>query len=419
MSARHSKRRPQLRRSRQGGFTIVELMVALTAGLIAIGGIYAFSQNSTRYFQQQTSIMETQQAARVAFERLRRDVARAGFGGTPFGLFERGGESLSLRVQAVEICDGAGAGRIPNEATNGVHADRLILTGNYETGDTYLAESLGGAGNIVTFQRCWPAFQRGFGEAPPAVGTPPSPSVGICECDPVRFERVFQPNRLMHVQTREGFHFFSRIETVNGGNCTVQLRESIPVGTSRAGGIGEGAVVAPMSRIEYTVLSGTELTGAGLTHLAASHASAGALGDVPAVLVRREIEFSETHCSTSIVRPDSTEIILEYVANFDISAMIDVAIPPSLPVLNFVRGDQVQARSAGTAANEGPQQFRSLIIDLAARTPRSDRNFPWVARVAGAPLMRFQVNANDPHAARVRSIHSEIALLNLFPSTRQ
>lgn len=404
-------------RRQQAGFTIVELMAALTAGLIAIGGLYAFTQNSTRYFQQQTSVMETQQAVRVAFERLRRDVARAGFGGTPFDLLERGGGHPSLRVQAVEVCDGEGAGRIPNEANNGVHADRLLLTGNYETGDTYLAESLGPAGNTITFQRCWPAFQRSFG-SPPPIGTPPgAPSVGICECDEIRFNRVFQQDRLVHVKTREGFHFFSRISGASA--CTVQLGESIPVGTSRAGGIGEGAVVSPLSRIEYTVLSGAELTSAGLTHLVPTHASADALGDIPAVLVRREVNFSENHCAPSTVRPDSTEVILEYVANFDLAAMVDVAVPPALPILNFERGVRVQDRSAGSASNLGPHQFRSLVLELAARTPRSDRNFPWIARIADAPLMRFQIRADDTHAARVRSIHSEITLLNLFPGTRQ
>lgn len=406
----------RLRRS-SAGFTIVELMVALTAGLIAIGGIYAFTQNSTRYFTQQTSIMETQQAVRVAFERLRRDIARAGFGGSPFALLERGGGHPSLRIQAVEICEGEGAGRIPNESANGVHADRLILTGNYETGDTYLAESLGSAGNQITFQRCWPAFQRAFGPPPDPSAGAPGYQVGICECNEERFNRVFQRDRLVHVKTREGFHFFSRIDSASA--CTVQLQDSIPVGTSRAGGIGEGAVVSPMSRIEYTVVSGAELGGAGLDHLVPTHDAAEALGDIPAVLVRRELEFSETHCAPSTVRADTTEVILEYVANFDLGAMVDVSVPPALPVLNFETGALLETRSSGTAITNGPHQFRSLILDLAARTPRSDTNFPWVTRAADAPLMRFQIRGGDVYAARVRSIRSEITLLNLFPATRQ
>jgi prepilin-type N-terminal cleavage/methylation domain-containing protein len=394
------------RKRRSQGFTLVELMVALTTGLVALGTLYTFSKGSTRFFQQQSSISHTQQGVRVAFERLRRDISRAGFGGVPFGNLAFG-PVPTMRVQAVEICDGAGLGRIPNEAANLTHADRLILTGNYETGDTYLAEAIAAGGTAITFQQTWPAFQRSFGQ----------PLSNMC--DPARFDDVFQPGRIVHVKSREGTSFFAEIAGT-AGNCTLQLATGLPVGTPALAGVGEGAVVAPLSRIEYTVLDQAGLNAAGLDDLVSPNPAAQALGEVPAVLVRRELLFGNTACDANVqVRPSTTEIVLEYVAHFDVDAIVDDAIPPNLPNLIFENDAQVQTRSVGVAQIVGPHQFRSLIVSLAGRTPGIDRNVPWVPRTIDQPLARFQVSAGDTHAARVRSVRSEITLPNLFPLTQR
>jgi prepilin-type N-terminal cleavage/methylation domain-containing protein len=392
---------------RRAGFTLVELMVALTTGLVAIGTIYTFSTGATRFFQQQSAISQTQQGVRVAFERLRRDVSRAGFGGVPFGNLVHG-PIPTMRVQAVEICDGNGLGRIPNEAENFTHADRLILTGNYETGDTYLAAAIGAGGTSITFQQTWPAFQRSFGDRISNV------------CIQSQFDNVFQAGRLVHVKSREGGHFFATIAGT-AANCAVQLATGLPVGTSFLAGVGEGAVVTPLSRIEYTVLDQPQLAAAGLGNLVSTNPAAQALGDVPAVLVRRELTFGTSPCGNDTVRPNTTEIVLEYVAHFDVDAISDTAIPPNLPALIFEDDGLVQTRSSGVVQILGPHQFRSLVVSLAGRTPAIDRNVPWVPRTdpATQPLSRFRVNPNDTHAARVRSIRSEITLPNLFPLTQR
>lgn len=395
------------RRSRRAGFTLVELMVALTTGLVAIATIYTFSTGATRFFQQQGAVSQTQQAVRVAFERIRRDIARAGFGGVPYGNLVPG-PVPTLRVQAVEICDGNGRGTIPNEAANLTHADRLILTGNFETGDTYLAAAILSGGTSITFQQTWPAFQRSFGDRVTNL------------CDQTRFDQVFQAGRVVHVKSREGAHFFAPIAGT-AANCTVELGAGLPVGTAQLAGVGEGAMVAPLSRIEYTVLDQAGLVAAGLSNLVSANPAAAQLGEVPAVLVRREVTFTnDAACGATNPRPNTTEVMLEYVAHFDVDAIVDTAIPPNLPTLVFQDDAQVQATSVGVTQVTGPQQFRSLIVSLAGRTPTIDKNVPWVPRAAVTePLARFQVNAGDLYAARVRGIRSEITLPNLFPLTQQ
>jgi prepilin-type N-terminal cleavage/methylation domain-containing protein len=392
-------------RRREQGFTLVELMVALTTGLIAIGTMYTFSTGATRFFQQQSAIGQTQQGVRVAFERLRRDVSRAGFGGVPFGNIAYG-PVPTVRVQAVEICDGNGAGRIPNEAENLTHADRLILTGNFETGDTYLAAAISAGGTTITFQQGWPAFRRSF-FAPAGV-----------ICDQASFDRVFQAGRLVHVKSREGGHFFAPIAGT-AANCTLQLAAALPVGNAFLAGVGEGAVVAPLSRIEYTVLNQAQLATAGLGNLVSTNPAAQALGDVPAVLVRRELTFGNQACGAATPRPNTTEIVLEYAAHFDVDAISDTAVAPNLPNLVFEDDLAVQQRSSGLVQLMGPHQFRSLIVHLAGRTPQIDKNVPWVAPVVNGPLSRFRVTPGDSYAARIRAVRSEITLPNLFPLTQR
>jgi prepilin-type N-terminal cleavage/methylation domain-containing protein len=394
-----------VRRRREQGFTLVELMVALTTGLIAIGTLYTFSTGATRFFQQQSAISQTQQGVRVAFERLRRDVSRAGFGGVPFGNLVHG-PIPTMRIQAVEICDGSGAGRIPNEAENLTHADRLILTGNFETGDTYLAASISAGGTAINFQQGWPAFRRSFVD--------PAGTI----CDQARFDRVFQAGRLVHVKSREGGHFFAPIAGA-AANCTLQLSAALPVGNAFLAGVGEGAVVAPLSRIEYAVLDQAQLAAAGLGNLVSTNPAAQALGDVPAVLVRRELPFGNATCGAAAPRPNTTEIVLEYVAHFDVDAISDTSIPPNLPNLVFEDDLAVQQRSSGAVQLTGPHQFRSLIVHLAGRTSNIDKNVPWVARDATQPLSRFRVSPGDAYAARVRAVRSEITLPNLFPLTQR
>ncbi|KAF0166734.1 MAG: hypothetical protein FD160_4059, partial [Caulobacteraceae bacterium] len=77
-------RRPACRQPPpRGGFTLLELMVALTVGGIAISSMYAIGAGSTRVFRQQNDIANAQTTLRMAMDQVKRDIARAGYLGTP------------------------------------------------------------------------------------------------------------------------------------------------------------------------------------------------------------------------------------------------------------------------------------------------------------------------------------------------
>ena len=116
-------------------FTLVELLVAVTAGLFVAIAAFALSRQGSRFFQQEARIANTQFAATLGFDRLRADVARAGFMstpniqrdpfhcGSPVG-WPAGMASLaSLRIDAATPAAAV-------SAANGLAPERLTLSGS-------------------------------------------------------------------------------------------------------------------------------------------------------------------------------------------------------------------------------------------------------------------------------------------------
>jgi len=70
---------PRVRRPRQAGFTLIELTVALVAGLIVALGIVGLSHEATQTFNEESRSSAAEAAMRTAVDRLRADLARAGY----------------------------------------------------------------------------------------------------------------------------------------------------------------------------------------------------------------------------------------------------------------------------------------------------------------------------------------------------
>jgi prepilin-type N-terminal cleavage/methylation domain-containing protein len=71
------------RRRRQAGFTLVELTVALVAGLIVALGITALSREATRTFHEEVRTSAAEATLRTAIDRIRADLQRASYMSTP------------------------------------------------------------------------------------------------------------------------------------------------------------------------------------------------------------------------------------------------------------------------------------------------------------------------------------------------
>lgn len=71
----------RLRVARSGGFTLIELMVAMVLGLIVIAGVTSVFLAGQRSFRTNDALADVQDSSRVAFELMARDIREAGLTG--------------------------------------------------------------------------------------------------------------------------------------------------------------------------------------------------------------------------------------------------------------------------------------------------------------------------------------------------
>ncbi|MEM9073754.1 MAG: prepilin-type N-terminal cleavage/methylation domain-containing protein [Myxococcota bacterium] len=379
---------------RQAGFTLVEMMAALTAGLVAISAIYTISSASSKHFHEQQRISQTQMALRMGMSRLTRDISRAGFGGSPNTQAELntgvacGRPPNGGHFSAVQFLDGQDTARLPNAAFNGVQADRIRLVGNYATAELFRAMPGGGgvSPTQLVIQADWQSFRRSFG----VIGT---------TYDPEAFEEVFRPGRVLHIQTIGGQHFYPEITSSVGTNQTVTFTPSFVCGGERM----NMALVAPLSRVEYRVVDNTD-PDVQLGNL--FNVADGPRGFANAVLVRQELDSAN--------RPirGSEQVVLEYVANVDFQFIVDTTIGVGTAP-NFV----LEQGALAPNVTNFPHRIRSVIVNLSARTADHDPTFPippgFAAPAPGQPITRYQVVPGLLGAARVRSMRSEVQLRNM------
>jgi prepilin-type N-terminal cleavage/methylation domain-containing protein len=147
------------RRISQGGFTLVELLFALVAGLIVALAVVSLSKSATQTFYEEQRAASAEMSLRLAIDRVRQDVERASFmasgnvqadtfvpldpkqaltktpTGAPVGLTNLAGVKLDL--------EGSKAGTpLSQSAGNSFPADAIWLTGNFTTTDQYAVQSV-------------------------------------------------------------------------------------------------------------------------------------------------------------------------------------------------------------------------------------------------------------------------------------
>ena len=83
MTAPNSSSSSRVKPRQDHGFTLIELMVALTGSLFFTIFVFMLSRDVSRFFQAQSRTSDTTLAAISGFERLRTDIARAGFLASP------------------------------------------------------------------------------------------------------------------------------------------------------------------------------------------------------------------------------------------------------------------------------------------------------------------------------------------------
>ena len=100
----------QARAARARGFTLVELMTSLLAGLVVTMSVVALARSATTSFYEQARLTTVEGTVRAGAERLRQDLSRASFMSTGNMKLARN-DSISVPVgQKISHLPGAAAG---------------------------------------------------------------------------------------------------------------------------------------------------------------------------------------------------------------------------------------------------------------------------------------------------------------------
>jgi len=437
---------------KNGGFTLIELMIAMVVGLTAITSVYSLGSAMSRQFYEAQRVATSQGSSRVAIMQLRQDVSRAGLFGSPNGSLEPTCDASPPQLPKL----GGGNGPMgafqyyadtdlavldPDDLNTGVHADRLRMLTSLYLSDELLVQSASIDGQTIVLQTGNQAYRRTFAwgqtAGPFTSGTAPTYLEGNLDWQSAwggesaswkgisqQGARAFQTGSVLHIQTPEGRHFFRAVFGKNGNTqdqIRMQVTPALPIGTACLPGAAEGATIAPLQWVEYAVVDPFDAGEVGsdfmkfdglfYIDLDPADPSSNLPGTTAAdllespnlVLVRRVLD-----ATTGAVKLSSTQVLAEFVSDFRVSFLLDANSGTTLAP--SISADPITGATAQTTVNANPEQVRTVIIDLGIRDPMEDPAIPFIAN---AQKTRFEVDQNQTGSARVRHMRIEIPVMNV------
>lgn len=406
------KRNRNVRSAGRRGFTLVELLVSVSMSMGVALGVFALAGQGVRTFTQESRLGDAQINALTGFERMRADIARAGFHVTPniksdphvCGPPASSGPLSNLAAIRINT------GSTPN---NGIVADSITLAGAYSYYEQFHVDEY----DNTTGNHVFRIDTRGADARMRQAGVP--------------IDEVFKANQLLRVQTPEGNEQYLTIEALNDVS-SLPMDQMVNVTATghlyTKGGYGESGypcgvhglcrdcLINPVNLIQYRVVS--LFDDPNYQHLYASEQFGQFYDDEDSRLELVRVELDAN--GQDIV--GSTELIAEYVVGLDFG--IHVAEQNgAAPQLRFFDSDDSTEFSLYAGAPEvngggGPQLLRGVRARLSVRSRQADRfnEFEHDSKdpLDGTARHLYPLGTTGSAFARVRNIQSDIALNNLY-----
>ena len=134
------------RRSKVRAFTLVELMVSLVAGLIVTIAVVGLARAATTTFFEAARIASVESTVRTASERLRQDLARAGYMSTGNIKLARDGAPGVPLAHRIALRDPAAATGSRYATLNDLQGVRIVVGGSGSFTAAFDATNAGTAG---------------------------------------------------------------------------------------------------------------------------------------------------------------------------------------------------------------------------------------------------------------------------------
>lgn len=442
------------RRARQysarAGFTLVELLVSLCAGLIISLAVFAISKDATETFHEEARMSTAETTVRFAAERLRADFMRASFMSTP-NIWTDHQLAYPVNAQRVpgpapqSIQQLAGIRIIPADPSiqplsvvNGFWGAPnapvgVELTGNMTSADLFPIRKIesGGScgGQQVTLQTDTPSMWRILG--------------GFNPLETLRglFQPVPQAQFLVRLVDTTGKIQFAPLcpgnaINVNGGGVSATVTVDVQnnavkffttqetLGNGGIAGVCSGCTLNPVQTIRYEIRKLDPNGNAGDVAYAAMQPTSGLGAADKYDLVRSWRDLTGAQVG-------ATEVVAEYAVDFKLAFTADLSVTTTqvrpLTTYGFEDpggGNDIIAGPVGIAQPARPQRIRSVRMRLSTRAATADRydalSAPAANVMEGAYPFRYCLKTTgcpiqNPPAdewARMRTTITELSVPN-------
>jgi prepilin-type N-terminal cleavage/methylation domain-containing protein len=408
-----------LRHRRRGcarGFTLVELMVAMVAGMFVAIAVFTLAKHASAFATRQARIADATLQSVVGFERLKADISRAGFLTSPNVV-----KDPAMCRPSVDPLYPAGLARMASvfiepvpttqlstESTlNGLSPSRIVLAGSYSSPDVFVARSISQTDPPVVFLSLTSLGMANIGYQP--------------AMDAATLATVFPPNRALRILDDTGHVQFATISGVTGGanpSITLETEPNVQFRalntTSKCGirGLGNDFVNV-VNFVRYDIRSLDDVAEAGLN---AMYRGGPSYESTRRELVREELDVTGSPIAGTL------ELVAEYAVDLGFSLFVAPNDSSPLTRVSGAAVAQYAGDPSGLSAGDGPQLIRAVHAWLSVRSQEADRTsgLRLTTTAPGPNMLRISVNPTDatqPPFARVRTLQSTIPLNNQARAT--
>ncbi|WP_437551825.1 prepilin-type N-terminal cleavage/methylation domain-containing protein [Sorangium sp. So ce367] len=438
--------RTRARASGQRAFTLVELLVAMAAGLVVSLAAFLLSKNATRFFQNEARASASHLAATLGLNRLTADLQRAAYlsspnilddpevcqvPASPVGLRRLAG--ISILRQGSEFLHGAELNQ--SSVANDLHPDSIIIGGSLNSTELFEFRKISDESGdwVVELNPNSSAVQRTLARA---------------QGGGQSLTQIFAPHRFLRIMVRGQEKFlYGVIDQVNViGNPPTQIEITLRAdpglptlvgladcGVTPGGSTGDGGWVNVVSRVRYDIRS---LVGKGTAYDALVAPISTDLGTLTGDNGRTELVRVELDEEDQEI-PGTLELIAEYAVDlkFGISVAQESTVPgvtnPQITRFPIMATDNALVYTNAAANDQpgaNPERVRSVQVRLSTRTRAPDRDVGLPVPVApDGRRLRFLIpgiaagantygntapSGSPPVYARMRTLYADIALPN-------
>lgn len=406
------------------GFSLVELMVALTGGLFVSVIVFAMARQGTRFYQQETRVAEATLASTIGMQRLRADIGRAGYMSSAFiGNAANADPNLCMNyvgsnvallanMRSLQITANDTVGADTDPTKGGITTDAIQLSGAYQNPDRFIAGYLEMTGGLLA--------------------VPLQPNIGALARlrylqstnKQALLTSLFPTGRLLRLVNQYGRIAYGLITNATpigdpSGTLPAILVAANPViplqGAANSICVfsGVGTEVNVVNFIRYRIAS--------LKNDATYKTSYGQLfnstllNSNPADEYRTELIREELNPVTGEPFANAPpEIVAEYAIDLKFEGLVTPTTGPNqLALAATPTGGDIYA-IATSAATGQPQRVRSLRARLSVRSREADRTSDVPTAMAAKGRYRIAVGADQKMFARVRTVQTDIAVPNHF-----